>query len=242
MHKADANTEASRPPSPKIIQGMGPLMMQMMQAGVLVDGAGLHASSRGVRLTFTGGKRTVTEGPFVRGNELLSGMTIVRVTSLDEAIAWASRYAAIIGDTELDIRPVVEPWDIGFGTKPVDDSTMRFGWTHKATADAEAGTAPAPARTAALNALAEEMRAAGVLLLAESFQPSAAGVRLHFTGGKRQSMTDGPFAETKELIAGFSILDVPAIGDAIEWCNPFAALLGEVEVDVRPLYDPPGWR
>jgi hypothetical protein len=95
MHKSNASMEAGEPPSAELMAGMGPLMGEMIAAGVFLAGEGLQPSSKGVRLKFSGGKRTITQGPFVGSNELIDSYLIVRVTSIDEAIDWATRFAGV---------------------------------------------------------------------------------------------------------------------------------------------------
>src|SRR5258707_730065 len=112
MHKADENSEADVPPSPELLVSMGKLMEEMAKAGVLLAGEGLQPSSKGVRLKFSGGKRTVTRGPFTGSNELIAGFAIVRVESMEKAIEWGSRFAKTLrdarveGDLEIDICPL----------------------------------------------------------------------------------------------------------------------------------------
>ena len=234
MHKSSPAMEAGAPPSPELLAGMGPLMEEMMKAGVFVTGEGLRPSAHGVRLRFSAGKRTITKGPFTGSKELIDRYLIVRVKSIDEAIEWASRFAG--ADSEVDVRPVTEPWDLGFFPKPPNETTTRFMILHKSDANAEAGVRPTPERLAAMQKLTDDMRAAGVLLSAEALQPSSKGVRLRFHDGKR-TVIDGPFTESKELIAGFSIMKVDSKDDAIEWAVPFARLIGDVEIDIRPLQE-----
>jgi PhnB protein len=73
------------------------------------------------------------------------------------------------------------------------------------------------------------------VIAAGRLQPSSKGRRLFFRDGK-PAVTDGPFTESKELIAGFSILEVPSIDDAVPWATRFAKLLGDIEIEMRPLY------
>jgi hypothetical protein len=93
----------------------------------------------------------------------------------------------------------------------------------------KAGVPSSPRVMAALENLTEEMRKAGVFLSAERLQPSSKGTRLRFSGGKH-TMTDGPFAESKELIGGFAMLQVVSKGEAIEWAIGFANVLCEADV------------
>src|SRR5688500_2200168 len=103
MHTSNASMEAGEPPSAELMAGMGPLMGEMIEAGVFVSGEGLRPTSHGVRLNFSNGKRTITKGPFVGSNELIDRYLIVRVHSIDEAIEWATRFASGVGDSEIDV-------------------------------------------------------------------------------------------------------------------------------------------
>jgi len=111
MHKSNEENEAGVPPSPELMQEMGKLMEETSRAGVLLAAEGVHPSSRGVRLEFSGGKRTVTDGPFAEAKELIAGFAIVQVESRDEAIEWATRFADVIGDVEIEVRQVIEMSD-----------------------------------------------------------------------------------------------------------------------------------
>ena len=237
MHKTNASNEAGIPPSLELIAGMGELMGELVKTGILRSGGGLRASSLGVRLNFSGGKRTITNGPFTGGNELTAGFRIINVKSLDDAIEWATRFADVIGDVEIDIRPLCEPWDLGVCPKPEGLETTRFMLVHKADKHSEAGVLPDQAQIADLKKLTDDMVKAGVFQEAEELRPSSKGVRLRFSGGK-QTVIDGPFAESKELIAGFVIHEVNSIDESIAWAPPFAKLIGDVEIDIRPLYEP----
>src|SRR5258708_800387 len=98
MHKSNARWEAGAIPGQALLARVGALLGEMTQVEVLRGAEGLRATSEGVRLTFSGGTRTVTPGPFKGENELPSGFSILRVDSLDEAIDWASGEAAVLGD------------------------------------------------------------------------------------------------------------------------------------------------
>src|SRR6186997_3066183 len=146
MHKTNAHWEAGAIPTPDLIGRVGGLLGQLAKAGALLAGEGLRPSSEGVRLTFSSGTKSVTNGPFERGNELPAAFSIVRTGSLDEAVEWASRQAAVLGDGEVDIRPVTEPWDIGIGSRPPEITTRRYMVLRKATVATEAGIAPSSAQ------------------------------------------------------------------------------------------------
>jgi hypothetical protein len=231
-HKVDARMEAGEPPPERIIQEMGQYIQGAIKAGVFEDGAGLHPSSQRVRLVFEAGMRTVTKGPFVGGNELLAGFAMVKAASMDDAIEIASRIAGVVGDVEIEIGPVVEPWDLGVMARPAD-APLRFLLLRKADRAFEAGAPPA----AGLEPLIRELTRDGVLLSAATLAPSAQGARYRKTGGKRV-WTDGPFTESKELVAGFSIIQLASQHEARAWAEAYAEILGDNEVDVRLVADP----
>ena len=226
IHKSTKSMEAGELPPAKVLEGMGPLMGEMIEKGIFLGGEGLRPSSLGVRLKFVNGKRTIEKGPLHGSNELTAAFSIVKVRSLDDAIEWATRFAPA-GDAEIDVRPVTEYWDLGMAPKPPNETMTRYMIVRKADRDSEAGNAAAPVGPAA------EL---GELMLTERIQPSAKGVRLRFQDGKR-TVIDGPFTESKELIAGYSIMQSDSRDDLIEWAVRFADLLGDIEIDIRPLHD-----
>jgi hypothetical protein len=111
IHKSNEANEAGVPPSKELIEQMGKLMEESAQAGVLLAAEGVHASSKGARVSFSGGRRVVTDGPFAEAKELIAGFALIDVASKEEAIEWATRFAAVIGDVEIEIRQVVEAAD-----------------------------------------------------------------------------------------------------------------------------------
>jgi hypothetical protein len=236
MHKTNAATEAGVIPGPEISEGMGKLMGKLAQSGALLDGGGLQRTANGVRLHFVNGQRTVTKGPYTGGNELMAGFAILRLKSLDEAIEQATRFANIVGDVEIDIRPFVEAWDLGVMPKPADVTTTRYMMHHKADKYSEAGTPPTPKLMAEMGAFVEELTKSGVLLTGEGLHPSSKAKRLTMKGGKC-TVVDGPFAESKELIAGYITLKVDSFEDAIAWAHPFAEIIGDVEIDLRRVFE-----
>lgn len=116
---------------------------------------------------------------------------------------------------------------------------MRFMIIVKATQDSEAGVMPEEALFAAMATYHEELARAGVLLDASGLQPTANGWRIRYAGSKR-SVIDGPFTETKELIAGYTLIQVRSREDALEWTRRFPNPVGEgldAEIEVRQLYE-----
>lgn len=116
---------------------------------------------------------------------------------------------------------------------------MRFLILVKASADSEAGALPEEALIAAMASYHEQLAQAGVLLDAAGLQPSAKGWRVHHEGGAR-ALRDGPFSESKELVAGYTLIDVRSRDEALEWTRRFPAPHGEgkaCHIEVRPLFD-----
>jgi len=116
---------------------------------------------------------------------------------------------------------------------------MRFMIIVKATAVSEAGAPPDEALMAVMGTYHEELAKAGVLLDATGLQPSSKGWRIHYSAGKR-TVIDGPFAETKELIAGYTLIQVRSREEAMEWARRFPAPFGEQadgEIEVRQLFE-----
>jgi hypothetical protein len=227
MHKVDAVMEAGGPPPADIIENMGQFVQGAIRAGVFKDGAGLHPSSRRVRLQFAAGRCSVTRGPYPGGNELLAGFAMIKADSIDHAIEIATRIAGASGDGEIEIGPVVEPWDLGLMARP-PHAPHRFLLLRKADAGFEAGAPPSAGLAQVLDELARD----GVLQSTAALVPSATGARYRKAGGKRV-WTDGPFTESKELVAGFSIVELPSLAEARTWAEGYAAILGDNEVDIR---------
>ena len=116
--KADKNTEAGVMPSQKLLADMGKYNEELAKAGVLLAGEGLHPSSKGARVRFSGAKRTVVDGPFKDSKDLVCGFWIFQVKSKEEAIEWVKRCPnPVEGETEIEIRQVFEAEDFGAARK-----------------------------------------------------------------------------------------------------------------------------
>jgi hypothetical protein len=114
--KANKESEAGVLPDEKILAEMGKFNEELVKAGVMLAGEGLHPSSRGVRVAFDGTKRTVTDGPFTETKELVAGFWMWKVRNLEEAIDWVKRSPFREGEVEL--RQVFEPDDFGANLTP----------------------------------------------------------------------------------------------------------------------------
>ena len=117
--KADKNSEAGVMPSEKLLADMGKYNEELAKAGILLAAEGLHPSSKGARVKFSGAKRTVVDGPFPQTKDLVCGFWIFQVKSREEAIEWVKRCPnPMEGETEIEIRQVFEADDFGAELTP----------------------------------------------------------------------------------------------------------------------------
>jgi hypothetical protein len=121
--QGNANSEAGIMPSEQLLADMGKFNEELVNAGIMLEGEGLHPSSKAKRVKFSEGKRLVTDGPFAESRELIAGYWIWKVKSMDEAVEWAKRipfYAADTPDGEavVDLRPIFEAEDFGAELTP----------------------------------------------------------------------------------------------------------------------------
>jgi len=117
MVKASKESEAGKLPSAQLLQDMGKFNEELVKAGIMLAGEGLHPSSKGKRVRFSGKDRTVTDGPFAETKELVAGFWIWQVKSMDEAVAWVKKCPnPMEGPSDIEIRPLFSAEDFA----PVD--------------------------------------------------------------------------------------------------------------------------
>ena len=275
--KSNPEAEAGVLPDEKMLSEMGAYNDELLKRGVMLAGEGLQASSKGARVSYSNGKLSVVDGPFAETKELIAGFWIIQAKTKAEAVDWLKK--APFQDGEVELRPFFELEDF-----PVDASEQPGGWRDQeaefkktaplqttrgnkkmrfmglvmADADTEAGKMPEEKDLSAMGAFIEEATKAGVLLGGDGLKPSAEGARILFDGNKR-TVVDGPFAESKELVAGYSILAVDSKEEAIEWTRRFIEVdagirsSGEARCEIRQIFEledfpvsseekPGGWR
>ena len=114
MVKATSQSEAGKMPSTDLLAAMGNFNEELVKAGVMLAGEGLHPSAKGKRVQFSGSRRSVVDGPFVETKELVAGFWLWQVKSIEEAVEWVKRCPnPMEGDSEIEIRPVFEADDFG---------------------------------------------------------------------------------------------------------------------------------
>lgn len=273
--KSNDKAEAGVLPDEKILSEMGKFNEEMIRAGMMLTGDGLQASSKGARVKRSGSKVTVVDGPFAEAKELVGGYWLIQAQSKAEVIEWLER--APFDEGEVEIRQLYDLGDFPQDPAEKEDGwradeeraraagaparkpgTTRFIVMLKSNAVTESGALPNEKVLAEMGALMEELVKAGSLLSGEGLKPTSSGARIHYSGKKR-TVVDGPFTETKELIAGFSLIQVPSKADAIEfakrWLRVHVEGVGvtEGEIEIRQLFElsdfpaspdekPDGWR
>jgi hypothetical protein len=133
MVKATKESEAGVMPDQALLTEMGRYNEELVKAGVLLTGEGLHPSSKGVRVRFSGERRTVIDGPFTETKELVAGFWLIQVRSMEEAIEWVRRCPnPMPGESEIEIRQCFEPDDFGDALTPelrAQEEQLRRGQT-----------------------------------------------------------------------------------------------------------------
>lgn len=229
MHRHDQHTEAGEPPPPELVAKMGELIGEYARLGQFVDGAGLGRSAGRTRLVFRGGEPTIDRMTFRGENELPSVFLKLTVKDREQGLDWARRYGKVLGDCELELSPVNEPWDIGLGPRP-DNPPLHMLLIEKGEPGART-----PKQKADLTRLKKEMATAGVLDGEIALAHSAKAKRLIFRNHEL-TILDGPFSESKELVGGFALVDLASMEVAVALAIRYAEILGgTLEMDIRPV-------
>jgi hypothetical protein len=259
MIKATPRFEAGVWPDDKTLAEMATWNGALVKAGAHLGCERLQPSSHGTRVRYADGQVTITDGPFAETKELIAGYAMIEAKSLAEAVDWTKRIP--LKDGEVDVRPLFDLSDF-----PVDPAEQPDGWRDKeeqmrsapppartpgtqrylgllkADPDTEAGKLPDEKMLAAMSAFLEEGTKAGIFLAGEGLKPSSKSARVRYDGDKR-TVIDGPFAETKELVAGYALLQFASKAEAIEWTKRFVQVdapgryRGQAECEIRPIFE-----
>ena len=141
MHKTNAHWEAGAKPTPEIIQQVGGMIGELVKAGVLVAGEGLGPSSEGARVRLAKGQPTFPPAPSDAEGARPSRAALFRSGTLEAAADMSARFGRVFGDVVVDVRPVNEPWDLGFAPKPEGLATRRYMAVVHADPASESGAA-----------------------------------------------------------------------------------------------------
>jgi hypothetical protein len=262
MIKSNAKAEAGVMPDEALLTAMGAYNDELLKAGALLSGEGLKPSSTAVRVRYADHKLRVVDGPFAEAKELVAGYWLIDVKSRDEAIAWAKRIPGQEG--EIEVRALFEPSDL-----PADPTEKADGWRKQETElRAQTAVVPIPRRPGTkryltmllsdrrtesdalpeektlhkMGALIEDLVKTGTFLSGDGLKPSKTGARIRLDGDRR-TVIDGPFTESKELIAGYFMLQTATKEEAIEVARRWLPIhvegsgLETSEIEVRPLFE-----
>jgi hypothetical protein len=259
--KSNEKIEATGSAEERELVEMGRFNAAMAKAGVALASESLLPSSKGARVVLSDGGFTVANGPFADATKLIAGFWTLRTKSKEEAVSWLER---IPTSSEVELRPLFDTED--FAVDPAEQpggwrdqelaareaaavtppqrlpGTKRFILMLKSDVMTESGAPPQEVVLAKMGALMEEGVRDGSLLSGDGLKPSALGVKARTSGAKR-SLVDGPFTETKELIAGYTLLQLASLADAVTFAKRWLeihALVGvsEAEIEIRELAEP----
>jgi len=197
---------------------------------------GFKLSPKRTRVRLSTGKPPAIE-VVANGKDAVASFTMIDVESKEEAIEWVKRLPARGGDGEVEIREGGCPGGVpaisqSKSSRASDEDATRFIVVLKADEKSEAGVVAGAPRLAAMVKHNEASVKAGVMLAGEGLQPSSRGARVKFSGGK-PTVIDGPFAEAKELVAGFWLIQVKSKDEAIEWVKKYPFPFDDGEIEIR---------
>ena len=198
----------------------------------LPDGIALGPTR--TRVTFTAGEPTAIDN-VPSGAQAVGTFTIIDVESKQDAIEWVKRLPRRNGDEEIEIREGGCPGGVpavSLSSAPQSSGDKRFVVMLKADPHTETGRIAEEPRLRAMVKQNEASVKAGVMLAGEGLQPSSRGARVKFSGGKA-TIIDGPFAEAKELVAGFWLIRAKSKEEALEWVKSYRFPFLDAEVELR---------
>jgi hypothetical protein len=250
--------ETGAAPSEELMTAMNAFNEALTSAGAWVEANGLQPTSEGFRVLNEGGEITLTNGPFTDRASVLFGYWVIQVASQDEAIGWARRVPFEAGGASsengrIEVRQIQELDDFPIGEDesgwrereeelravPIRAETapgkVRYLMVFLANKQSEAGELPDEKLLTEMGDFIGELAANGTWVSGEGLHPSSAGARVEYQGGKR-TVLDGPFAETKELVAGFGVVEVDSRAQAEEIARQGAKINGDGVSEIRKLF------
>jgi hypothetical protein len=237
IRRSDEATEAGRTPAPQVFEDMGRFHEELAAAGRVGLAQGLRPSKHAVRLKLGPGFETITDGPFTETKELIAGFTVFEADSKEQAIEllkrWPASDADATGEAVLELRQTGCPGGCA-QVPPADGGADRhYVILLRSDEGTEADRIPPQHMLDTLNAFNAEQAAAGRLLAGDGLKASSSGARVRLSGGQA-SVIDGPFAEAKELIAGFWMIRAGSMAEAVDWARTLPYPTGPyVEVEIR---------
>lgn len=244
--KATPDYEAGQLPSREILAEMVQWNEAMAKSGSMLASERLLPSSKGTRVCLVDRKITVTDGPFAETKELVAGACMIQAPSLAAAVDWAKRIP--FREAEVEVRPLLEvfdpPAESGQPVPPPQRKPGMIGYLAfiKSDSEVEAGKFPDEKAIAEMTVFLQNSAEAGVFLAGEGLAPSSRSARVRYAD-KQRTVMDGPFAETKELVAGYCSLQFASKAAAIEWARQFVQVDApgrfqeRCEIELRPIFE-----
>lgn len=244
VRKADNDSEAGDAPTHELIDAMADYIDTLAAQGRFLAGEGLRPSREGVRVSFTPDRKAVVvDGPFAETKELVAGFSIIEATSLDEAVDWVRGWPAedANGHAEIEIRPIGCPGGLsGFGDPAESESEAerpRYMVMLKANERSETDWNPGPEILGNMAKANEAGHKSGTVIAGHGLSSSRHAKRVRFSGKGHAAVFDGPFAEIKEMVAGFWVLRVDTVEKAIAWAETYPFPDGtDARLEIRRLY------
>jgi hypothetical protein len=233
--KADKDSEAGKLPEPRLLEEMSKFNEELVKAGILVAAEGLKPTSQGMRIKLSKGAFTVTPGPFSEASTrgpLMAGYWVLDVPSKADALDWARR--APFEDGVVEVRPV-DYTDFSAASNAAPGSKTKPVRYFSSYVTENQGP-PSQEHMAEMGQIIDEAIKDGRLIAAGGLGPAAQGSRVQYAGSKR-TVTDGPFAEAKELVAGWAVLRAESKQAVVEQVKNFLERGGDGECEVRLLFE-----
>jgi hypothetical protein len=211
----------------------------LADAGAYVSGEGLQTSTTATTLRMKDGERLLTDGPFAETKEQIGGYYVIECKDLDEALDWAAKMPSAQGGGASEVRPVMDYAAVGAEPPVYRGEARAKKYVLLLWGDESAWESWTPEQMQQQMKRWEEYdreaRAAGALMGGEGLEPSTAAKTVRLQDGERL-VTDGPFAETKEQLGGFYLLDCKDLDEALDWAAK-VPVPDEEPVEVRPVMD-----
>jgi hypothetical protein len=232
--KGNQDSEAGKLPDEQMLADMANFNEELVKAGVMKSGEGLHPTAKGTRVRLSNGSFTVTDGPFAEAKEIIAGYWIIETPTREDAVNWLKRAPFVEGD--VDLHPMFDGEEPQLA--PRDESKRRYLSIYFPANAAAMSTKqmPTQAEIERMGRFMEQHVRTGALIGSGGLLPGAKPARVAYSG-KSRTVVDGPFSEAKEVIGGFGMLQTRTKEDVIQLAKDFLQVAGDGLCEIRPVYE-----